>query len=271
MTCYTRRMPVAPLDRHDRIVAAVAARGFATIEALAQQLGVSAQTVRRDVIALDRAGRLQRFHGGAGMPAADGGAVRLSGQTRQRVAADGKQAIGQAAAALASVGSTVFIDVGTTAEAVARALAEEPGCAVVTNSLRVAGLLAGRQGFALHVPGGTVRGSDGSLVGAATLAGVAEFRFDLAVIGCSGFDHDGAPMDFDLDKIEVKRAAIARASASIIVADAGKHARAALARIAPAGRFRHLVTDAAPPPALAAAFAEAGLGVLLARPGAAAA
>lgn len=258
--------------RHDRILAAVAARGFATIEALAQQLGVSAQTVRRDVIALDGAGRLQRFHGGAGMPeAAGGGAVRLSWQTRQRVATDGKQAIGLTAAALTGAGSTVFIDVGTTAEAVARALADGPGCAVVTNSLRAAALIAGREAFALHVAGGTVRGSDGSLVGATTLAGIAEFRFDLAVIGCSGFDRDGAPMDFDLDKIAVKRAAMVRAAASVVVADAGKHARVALARIAPAEQFSHLVTDAPPPPPLAAAFAAAGLPVLLAGPAAAAA
>jgi DeoR family glycerol-3-phosphate regulon repressor len=263
---------VSTSARHERIVAAVAAHGFATIEALAQRLGVSTQTVRRDVIALDRAGRLQRFHGGAGLPqAAGGGAVRLSWQTRQTVATGGKQAIGAAAAALVEDGSTLFIDVGTTAEAAARALLPGPACTVVTNSLRAAALLAGQDGLALHVPGGTVRGSDGSLVGAATLAAVGEFRFDLAVIGCSGFDADGAPMDFDLDKIAVKRAAIARAAASIVVADAGKHGRVALARIAPPDRFRHLVTDAPPPPALAQALAQAGIAVLLAGAAAAAA
>lgn len=265
-------MSAASAARHAEILAAVATRGFATIEALAQQLNVSAQTVRRDVIALDRAGRLQRFHGGAGLPQAEGGgAVRLSWQTRQRVAADGKQAIGQAAAALVAEGSLVFLDVGTTAEAVGRALAQGSACTVVTNSLRAATLLAGRAGITLHVPGGTVRGSDGSLVGAATLGAVAEFRFDLAMIGCSGFDSDGAPMDFDLDKIAVKRAVIARAAASIVVADGGKHGRAALARIAPPERFRHLVTDAPPPPALAVAWEAAGLAVLLAGPAAAAA
>jgi DeoR family glycerol-3-phosphate regulon repressor len=243
----------AAASRHDRILGAVAARGFATIEALALQLGVSTQTVRRDVIALDRVGRDTL----AGLPGQPHGAAVCG--------------LRQPGAAMIAEGGRLFIDVGTTAEAVARALAQRPGCMVVTNSLRAATLLAGRPGFTLHVPGGAVRGSDGSLVGAATLAAIDEFRFDLAVIGCSGFDADGAPMDFDLDKIAVKRLAIARATAAIVVADAGKHGRVALARIAAPDRFRHLVTDSPPPPRLAAALAEAGMAVLLAGPAAAAA
>ena len=249
-------------SRQREIVQIVGDKGFATIDALAQHFAVSAQTIRRDIIQLDEAGLLQRFHGGAGPRDAN---VRLGYTEKHGRATDAKARIGKAAAALVPDGASVFLDVGTTTEAVALALRQRGvGCRVFTTSLAVAMSLAGHREIELHVFGGASRTPDGSLVGAATVAAIAEIHFGYAFLGYSGFDDDGALMDFDLDKIAVKRAALRRTDAAVAVGDATKFARRALARLAPAGDFAHLVTDAPPPKHLAMAFRESGVGLIVA-------
>ena len=97
--------------------------------------------------------------------------------------------------------------------------------------------------------GGQVRGADGSLVGSAATAMLVAMAVDIAVIGCSGFAPDGAPTDFDPQKVAVKQAALAHARKAVLVADAAKFGRHAVLRIGPPARFAALVTDGAPPPA----------------------
>jgi len=231
-------------ERQQAIMAIVGEQGFATVEALARHFGVSAQSVRRDIIRLDADGFLQRFHGGAGIREAS---VRLGYAEKRVIAADAKERIGEAAAALIPDGSIVFLDVGTTVEAVARALRQKPRLHVFTVSLPAAALLIGRPGIDLFVLGGSVRGADGSLAGEATLAAVGRFRFDHAVIGYSGFDSDGALMDYDMEKVAVKQAAIARADMTIAVGDSSKFRRSAMVRIAPPDAVASIVSDAPPP------------------------
>ena len=234
-------------ERQAALLGIVQAQGFATVESLAELFEVSAQTVRRDIIRLDERRLLQRFHGGAG---ALEGTVRLGYAQKQGLAVDAKDAIGAAAAARVPNGATIFLDVGTTVEAAARVLAGHQALRVFTNSLASALHLAGRAGIEVVVTGGSLRGADGSLVGDATTALLRDLRFDLALIGLSGWDEDGAPMDFDLDKIAVKRTAIARARQTLALCDASKFERAAVARIVSADALAALVTDRAPPPLL---------------------
>jgi len=249
-------------DRQRRILAAVQSQGYATIEALADALGVSTQTARREVIRLDKARLLQRFHGGAASRAED--RVRPGYALKRRLSADAKSRIGLAAAKLVPVGGTVLLDVGTTVEAAARALAERARLRVVTNSLNAAAALAGRDGVEVFVPGGSLRGADGSLVGEASCAGIGRFRCDVALIGCSGFAPDGAPMDYDLDKVAVKQAMLAASRRAVLLADSAKFGREALVRIAPAAAFGHVVTEAPPPAWLAAMLETAGTMTVLA-------
>lgn len=247
--------------RQQAILDVVRRTGFATIDALAREFGVSAQTVRRDIILLDEQRLLQRFHGGAGLRQAT---VRLGYAEKQGAFADAKERIGRAAAARIADGASVFLDVGTTVEAVARALGGRGGLRVFTTSLASAALLAGRPGIDLFVAGGSVRGADGSLVGETTTSLLRSFRFSHAVIGFSGVDSDGALMDFDLDKVAVKQAAIARADTVIAVGDASKLGRPALVRVAEPGAVKTLVTDAAPPGPAGAALEGAGVMVAVA-------
>ncbi|GGF31996.1 glycerol-3-phosphate regulon repressor [Aliidongia dinghuensis] len=247
--------------RQREIVEIVGEKGFATIEALAQHFSVSTQSIRRDIIQLDKTRLLQRFHGGAG---ATDTTVRLGYAEKHNRAAEGKVRIGKAAAALVPDGASVFLDVGTTVEAVARELRNRGArCRAFTTSLATAMILAGHGDIELHVFGGTSRGPDGSLVGAETVAAIGEIHFDCAVLGLSGFDADGAPMDFDLDKIAVKRAALRRADRTIAVGDATKFGRRAVARIAPLEDIRHLVANEAPPATLAAACVRAGVDLVV--------
>lgn len=230
-------------ERQKAIVAIVSEQGFATIDALARHFDVSAQSVRRDIIRLDADGLLQRFHGGAGIRETT---VRLGYAEKRITASDAKERIGQAAASLIPEGAVVFLDVGTTVEAVARALRQKQALRVFTVSLPAAAILTGRPGIELYVFGGSVRGADGSLTGESTVAAIGRFRFDHAVIGYSGFDADGALMDFDLEKVAVKQQAIARSGTVLAVGDSSKFARHALVRVAAPEAIGRIVTESIP-------------------------
>lgn len=239
-------------ERQARIVDIVGQQGFATIDMLARHFGVSAQSIRRDIIRLDADGVLQRFHGGVGMRETS---ARLGYAEKRMVATDAKLRIAAQAARLIAEGSVVFLDVGTTVEAVAQALSEKRQLRVFTASLAAAGILAGRPGIDLFVLGGSVRGVDGSLAGEATLAAIARFRFDVAVIGFSGVDHDGALMDFDLEKVAVKQAAIRHAARTLAVGDSSKFRRTATVRLAAAPHPLTVVTESRPPARMTEALA----------------
>ncbi|GGK45571.1 DeoR/GlpR family DNA-binding transcription regulator [Salinarimonas ramus] len=238
--------------RQREILALVEARGFVTIEDLARLFDVSAQTIRRDIIRLDERGLLQRFHGGAGLSEQR---RRPAYDEKKGVRLAAKERIGLRATRDVPTGAAIFLDVGTTLEAAAHALASRADCRVFTSSLAVAAILgASTGGPEVRVLGGTLRGPDGSLVGAEALEALSRLRLDVALVGCSGFDADGAPLDFDPDKVAVKRLAVERARAAYVLADATKFAREALVRVAPAQAFAGLVTDRAPDAPLAAAW-----------------
>ncbi|GGF70741.1 DeoR family transcriptional regulator [Azorhizobium oxalatiphilum] len=248
--------------RQQEIVARVRAQGFIPLETLARAFDVSTQTVRRDIIRLDEAGLIKRFHGGAGPVETT---TRLAYSQKRTTAPDGKKRLAAACAALIPHGSSVCLDVGTTVEAVARALLEHRRMHVITTSIGAAAILGGTEVGDVVVTGGLIRGVDGSLVGEAALATLKGLRMDTAVIACSGFDDlDGAVMDFDVLKVATKKAMIAQSRRTILVADASKFTRSALVRVTDFEAVSILVTDAPPPPALAARIAEAGCRVVVA-------
>lgn len=249
-------------SRQKEILQTVGETGYATLETLSQRFDVSVQSIRRDIIQLDKLRLLQRFHGGAGPMDAT---VRLGYAEKTMRAAAAKEMIGFAAARLVPEGSAVFLDVGTTVEAVAAALKDmNIRLHAFTNSLACAMLLAADPKIQLHVFGGSLRGADGSLVGATTLAGIELIHFDYAFIGFSGFAPDGSALDYDLEKIAVKQAAMRRSGRSVLVGDRSKFDRKAVATIGTPGEFSHLVTDANPPDFLAASFSQARLDVVVA-------
>lgn len=239
-------MPQTPLsERQAAILERIEANGFVTLDTLAETFGISMQTARRDVIALNAAGLVERFHGGAGLrpqPVPR----RLDHAEKRLIAIEGKRRIAEAAARLVSPGDHLFLDVGTTAEAVATVLAAGPPVTVVTNNLHAAGLFDPAQHRVRVLPGWVV-GPDGSIAGAETCAALDRLRLDIAFIGCSAVDPEGAAMDFDPDKIAVKRAAMAVSIRSVLIAGQEKFGRTAREVIAPVARFACLLTDGVEP------------------------
>lgn len=228
-------------ERQRDILDQVRRTGFVTIEALAARYEVSAQTVRRDLIALSDSGLLQRFHGGAG-PVEDLSAARLDYDGKRRVARAEKRAVGRLAAAAIPDGTSLFLDVGTTVEACAAELARRPGFRVFTNSVRTAMVFDPAE-HRVHVLGGRLGGRDGSLVGEEVVARLSGLRLDAALIACSAIDDAGRVMDFDLSKIQIKKAAMHAAGDSYLLATRSKYGRTALATIAPLDAFAKVYSE----------------------------
>jgi DeoR family glycerol-3-phosphate regulon repressor len=247
--------------RQDAIMALARIEGRVSVEALAEKFEVSPQTIRKDLNELCEARHLTRVHGGAMLTS---GTENMAYAARRALAAAEKRRIAAAAATLVPDGSSLFINIGTTTEEVARALVNRDRLLVITNNLHVVSILLPSPGIEVVVAGGLVRRADGGIVGEATLDLVAQFKVDIAVIGASALDPDGTLLDFDYREVRVTQKVIESARKVVLVADALKFARTAPVRIAHVAQLAAVVTDAPPPERFAAACAEAGVQLLLA-------
>ncbi|THB74585.1 MAG: DeoR/GlpR transcriptional regulator [Desulfobulbaceae bacterium] len=228
-------------ERQEAILSQVVKNGFVTIEALAAQFNVSAQTIRREIIELSSRGRLQRFHGGAG-PLDTTESARLDYQTKRSLNQREKAIVGRKAASMIPDGATIYLDVGTTVEACAHDLTKRPGFTVFTNSMRSAMAFDPTE-HNVFLLGGRMAGRDGSLIGDEIVQKLADVHLDFSVIACSGIDKDSRVMDFDMAKISIKRAAISVANKCFLVATHTKFNRTALVSIAHLDQFDEVITD----------------------------
>ncbi|SLN32996.1 DeoR/GlpR family DNA-binding transcription regulator [Pseudooctadecabacter jejudonensis] len=230
--------------RHTKILERARSQGKVTVEGLAAEFDVTLQTIRRDLTDLAEQGRLERVHGGAVLPS---GQRNIRYEDRRRLNEAAKARIGLACANEVSNGASIFIGIGTTCEAVARALVHHEGLRVMTNNLNAVPILSANSANSVLVTGGTLRAADAGLVGAQTAQSVRQFKFDLAIIGCSGLDRRGDLFDYDLDEVVVSQTVIENSAATALVADATKFARKAPARIARMSELSVFVTDTKPP------------------------
>ena len=234
--------------RQGEIIGLLREKGRVSVEDLAAHFDVTPQTIRRDLTDLSDAKMVVRVHGGAMVSS---GIVNLAYEARKMIAGPHKKLIGEAAARLVPDHSSVFITIGTTTEEVARALIGHRGLLVITNNLHVAAELFRDRGIEVFLLGGSVRQSDGGIVGAQAVSQIGQFRVDLAVIGTSAIDHDGTLLDFDIREVQAMRAVIEQARRVVLVTDGSKFARSAPVRVAHLGEIDVLVTDRLPAPALA--------------------
>ncbi|WP_084582856.1 DeoR/GlpR family DNA-binding transcription regulator [Sphingomonas azotifigens] len=233
-------LPELAAQRHQRILELARQTGSVTVEALASALEVTPQTIRRDLNQLAKRTLLSRVHGGAIVTS---GVDNLDREARREVAAGAKAAIGTAAAALVPNGASLFINIGTTTEAIARALVHHRHLLVVTNNLNVADILGGVPTIEVVVAGGRVRASDRAVVGALAMDFLRGFKLDFALIGASAIDGEGTLLDFDMDEVRVSQTIIEQARTVILATDRTKFGRPAPVRIAEIGVVDHLVTD----------------------------
>lgn len=243
-----------PRERQRAIAATIRGSGPVSVEQLAHAFGVSAETIRRDLAALDRAGLVEKTHGGATPPR-----MAIEGSLAQRISlnAGAKRDIAARLAAVVQPGDTLFMDTGSTTLACAEALAEIPGLTVITNSVDVARRLGASA--RVHLLGGQYVPANGQTVGAATVREVARFRARRAVLTVTAIDAAHGAMDADPAECEVARAMLDAASECIVVADSSKFGREAAHVVCPLPRIDLLVSEAAPPPSLRDVLAATGV------------
>lgn len=230
-------------ERHQKILELVKVQGTVSVEQLSSEFGISVQTIRADLRDLDRDRKLIRFHGGARTV---DGRENFEYESRRQIAANEKIAIGKAAAALIPNNASLFVNIGTTTEAVSDALVEHQDLLVITNNINVANNLRLYKRIEVVIAGGAVRSTDGAIVGETAVDFINQFKVDYAIIGSSALDHDGALLDFDIREVKVAQAIMENARNVILVADSSKFSRAAPVRIGHLSQVDIFVTDRLP-------------------------
>ncbi len=248
-------------SRQNEIIALLNQQDRVEVEDLAQRFGVSLQTVRADLRDLSARGALSRVHGGA---------VRISSAAsqdyadRRRLNAGGKQAMATLAAELIPDNCSISLNIGTSTEQVARALSGHRGLTILSNNINIINMMMGGQAKDLILAGGTVRQSDGAIVGEDAVAFIARYKVDFAVIGASALDADGAVMDHDPREVSVARAILKNARQRVLVCDGSKFERSAPVRICDLSDLDVVITDRPVPADFAEAAQAAGTRILTA-------
>ena len=243
--------------RQTELIDAVRTHGPMSIESLAERFGVTLQTVRRDVRHLAEAGLLARFHGGVRLPGST--TENLAYRQRQALASEGKARIARAIAQRIPNGCSLILNIGTTTEAIAKALLHHRGLRVITNNLNVAAILSSNPECEVIVAGGVVRARDRGIVGEAAVDFIRQFKVDIALIGISGIEPDGSLRDFDYREVKVAQTIIEQAREVWLAADHSKFNRPAMVQLATLNQIGRLFTDAPPPEPFPALLQDAGV------------
>ena len=230
--------------RQDALLAIVRQRGYVSIEAMASRFAVSAQTIRRDIKSLSKRRLLERHHGGAGLPP---GTDALAYTSRKVRHAPEKQLIGRLVARQIPNGASLFIDIGTTTEAVAEALVNHRDLRVVTNHIAVASMLSEHTDFEIVLTGGVVRKRDQAVIGEASADFLQRFKVTYGIFGIGTIDSDGELLDYDYRDVQVSRTAIANSRKRFIVMDKSKFDGDAMIKVGHLSQVDALFTDGAPP------------------------
>jgi DeoR/GlpR family transcriptional regulator of sugar metabolism len=244
--------------RQELILEALRRDGRVQASELAARLGVSDDTVRRDLSELAEAGLVQRVHGGA-LPTSP---ALPAFADRERQAPEAKRAIARAAAALVRDGQAVFLDGGTTARLVARHLPPERRATVITHSPPTAEALMEHPSVDVLLLGGRVLKLSRAAVGAATVEAVRAIRADLYFLGVNGLHPELGISTHDLEEAHVKRAMIESAAETVALVSSEKLGTAGRYTVAPASELTHLITERAAPDDLVAPFESLGITVV---------
>lgn len=249
-----------PEERQSKIEAYLQKAEYASLEELAQHVGASVSSVRRDVAALEAHGAVRRTHGGARLlqPKTDEFVFNVR-DTHQLAE---KSAIGQACARLIGRGQTVIVDSGTTCFHVARHL-DEAVAQVITNSLPVANLFGSSTRHEVHLSGGVLYPRLGTLVGPQAVEAFSRLHADVAVLSGSGIADEGIYNSHAL-LVEIQRAMIAAAARVIFCVDHTKFGRRSTFFLADFTQVDVVVTDAGAPAELVAAIRARDVEVILA-------
>ena len=226
--------------RSPEIIKLANQRSIVRVEELAEYFNVSLQTIRQDLNKLCSDGQLERVHGGAIIPSH---IENIKYEQRKKINLLGKQAIGQECAKNIPNEICLFMGIGTSTETVAKLLLEHKNLLIVTNNLNIANVLKNNAKSEVVITGGNLRKSDGALIGQPALETIKNFKFDLAILGCSALDREGNMLDFDTQEILVNQSIISQADKTYLLADHTKFLRKAPVKIAPLSIIDCFFTD----------------------------
>lgn len=228
--------------RRHQILERLLADGYVEAKTLSRDLDVDASTIRRDLDALVRLGKAERTHGGA--RPIEGAHSEIPYSVKEHVRRDEKTAIAQEASALVSDGDSVILDSGSTTYQVAAALRNRSGLTVITNDLRIGKFVATFPDVRLLVAGGELLGSVFTLVGERTVEFLSDYSVDWTFLGADAIDPVAGITNTNTLEIPVKRAMIAAAARTAVLADSSKFGQRTLARVATLAEVDAIVTDA---------------------------
>jgi len=233
---------------------------YVSLEEIAERFHVTTQTARRDIADLEHRGKVRKLHGGVSqLTPLD----PVTYRQRRHDRADEKVRIAEAVVALIPDGATVFLDTGTTCEAIANALVSRERLHLVTYRLRSAAIISEKTDFTLAVPGGFVRPIDGGMFQEDTPEFIRRFKFDYAIISVSGIDDDGDLCDDDHTEVAVVSAALGQAAHKLLAVDSSKFGKRAMVKLGSVRDVTALVTNEMPAPILARILEEANIPVIL--------
>lgn len=247
--------------RHGEILKLIQDEGTITIARLADRLGVSLETVRRDVKPLAKDGSVLKMHGAIGLPSVVGEAPF---ERRMRENASAKRIIARHVAKTIHDGDSIMMDTGTTTSYLARDLLGHRRLTVVTNSADIARTLATVNGNKVYMAGGELRSDNGAAFGVSAIEFVSRFSVTHAVISVGAVDPLDGIMDYDLEEAEFARMVLSRGQRAVAVTDHSKFGKRGLVQVCGFADIGELVTDSAPPGDIATALENAGAEVVVA-------
>ncbi len=256
-----KKIPV----RQKQIISMVEEKGYVSIERLSQHFDVTPQTIRRDINKLSDDGLLRRYHGGAGPNTS---VSNFSYSERRTLRSEEKHKVAKLVAKHIPNNASLFLDIGTSTEEVAKALLSKSGLRIITNNMNVVSIVSVKEDFEIFITGGIVRNHDLGIVGDATVDFIKQFKVDFGIVSVAGIDPDGTLIDFDYNEVRVTRTIIANSRRVFLVADHSKFGRGAMARIGHISEVSALFTDSPPSPDFMSVIEHAGINLYIAGSGA---
>lgn len=251
--CYDA--PMRPQERQAQIIDTVRIHGKAKVEELAKMFSTSVETIRRDLVTLDRRGKIEKVHGGAIPP-------RFVSESpfRERMQTNGlaKRQLARKALGLVIPGETLMIDTGSTTLVFAEELAQIDDLTVITNSTAIARVVAsGNASAQVILLGGNYREDNRQTCGIMAVEQLNRFNANKAILTVGAINADNGVMDYDLEEALMGRAMLRQARLGVVLADSSKFGVSAPHIVAPLDGIGALVCERPPAAALASALKEA--------------
>lgn len=212
-------------NRKEQILGILREKKSVRILDLSKQLGVSRETVRKDIVEMEEEGLLKKTYGGAVLDEAN---TETAYERRRSENEEEKKAIAERAYQFIEPGDTIYLDYGTSSYSLAKKLVGFEGLTVVTNSIPIVNLLIHSSGIELIILGGNVRKNEDSLFGSFGLNNAKEVFVDFGFFGCAGIDINSGITNYHMGEIEISKMMVEHSKTVILLADDSKFGKSAL-------------------------------------------